>query len=100
VSSELAHTLEAAGVHTVRQLANVTDAFIEGVGLGGYELREKAKKHERALKLSEVAEEAEAQKLENEELKARLAKLEALTEQFAAPAKKSAKKQVLAKEGE
>lgn len=64
--------------HTVEQLAGANDKQLQGIGMGGLQLKEKAKVALRNRMGAETREALEAERAEKEELKARLAKLEAL----------------------
>lgn len=63
---------------TVEQLAGASDKQVQGIGMGGVSLREKARVALRNRMGAETREALEAERAEKEELKARLAKLEAL----------------------
>jgi len=63
---------------TVEQLAGASDKQIQGIGMGGVNLREKAKIALRNRMGAETKAELERRDAENEALKDRLAKLEAL----------------------
>jgi hypothetical protein len=63
---------------TVEQLAGATDHQLQGIGMGGLELRQKARVALGNKMGAETKAVLEAKEKETEELKARLAKLEAL----------------------
>lgn len=63
---------------TVEQLAGATDKQLQGIGMGGIALKEKAKVALRNRMGAETREALEAERAEKEELKARLARLEAM----------------------
>jgi hypothetical protein len=63
---------------TVEQLAGATDRQLQGIGMGGVALKEKARVALRNRMGAETREALEAERAEKEELKARLEKLEAL----------------------
>lgn len=63
---------------TVEQLAGASDKQIQGIGMGGVGLREQARVALRNRMGAETREALEAERAEKDELKARLAKLEAL----------------------
>lgn len=63
---------------TVEQIAGASDKQIQGIGMGGVNLREKAKAALRDRMGAEVKSELEKRDAENADLKARLAALESL----------------------
>ena len=72
------HELKYLRFHTVEQLAGASDAQIQRLGIGGIGLREQARAAIKERSRAEYKDEMEARDKENAELKARLAKLEAM----------------------
>ncbi|OJW29860.1 MAG: hypothetical protein BGO51_06165 [Rhodospirillales bacterium 69-11] len=71
----LLHTLKAANVHTVEQLAGLTDGQLDIVPIDGRGLRERARKRLEMLKSAKDAAAEEAKDAEIKELKAKVAEL-------------------------
>src|SRR3990167_2071334 len=80
--------LQMFGVYTVESLASLHDAGIMNLGMGGRELQDRAKMFLRTNTQALAAAERDRAKAENEELKARLAALEAKTSEPNAGAKR------------
>lgn len=82
----LLHTLKASHIHTVEQLAGLTDGQLNAIPMGGRELRERAK---RMLDVQSVARDAakeEARDREMQDMRETIAKLTAQLSGSAAPA--------------
>ena len=73
----LAKALEAIHIYTVQDLAACTDEVVPKLGMGGYKLREDAKRFLELAKGEAHDDEAKALREENEALALRLADLEA-----------------------
>ncbi len=78
VSASQVKTLEYLEIHTVEQLAGLSDTQVQKIGMGGMELRAKAKA---AIDAATDGAAAAAQAAENAQLRA---EMQALREQFAA----------------
>lgn len=73
--SSLLFTLKAMHLHTVEQLAGVSDSQLEGIGLGGRELRDRAKRSldRQSAMAADAKEQAQAQTIAD--LQSQLAEL-------------------------
>lgn len=89
--SESVRNLRYLRFYTVEQIANASDAQVQRLGMGGYGLREAAKKAMQQRVVSGVAEQIAAKDKELAEMKARMERLEAalLSQPQAEPAPKN-----------
>lgn len=76
INEEQVRELTYLRFQTVEQLAGATDRQLQGIGMGGLQLKEKAKVALRNRMGAETREVLEKERAEKEELKARLAKME------------------------
>lgn len=84
LQEEQRHELKYLRFNTVEQIAGASDSQIQRLGLGGITLREKARHSLKERNRAEYAKEMEAKDKELSDMKARLAKLEALVPQVGA----------------
>lgn len=76
LSADMVRELLYLRFQTVEQLAGASDKQIQGIGMGGMALRDKARVALRNKMGAETREALEAERAEKEELKARLARME------------------------
>ena len=80
IDAEMARDLLYQRFQTVEQLAGASDRQVQGMGIGGVSLRERARVALRNRMGAETKAALDKEREEKEELKARLSKLEALLE--------------------
>ena len=91
IAPEMARDLLYMRFQTVEQLAGATDRQLQGIGIGGIGLREKARVALRNKMGAETKEALEAERLEKEELKKQMAEMQEQMKALLASQKKGGK---------